>query len=216
MRKLSFAILTLIMCLCSNIMVFATEENESRIITADEYESRIKEEIEKYSVECHVIEYYPGVVITEEALEADINTIKMYFENDNRKEEFDIQSTLIEKTKEQITPYLMPVTKDVRGTTDIVCSTNYGSASIRVDANVTVNAQNGNVMYINSLDAYQYGQFINFVSWQTTSISGTLNNPFTGYITVNVQGRGTFSIPVSVSTVGITEDFYKNVVINCK
>lgn len=214
MKKIVFMTLVLMMCFYSNIMVFASEED--KVITIDEYETTIKNEMEKYGIECSFIEYKPGVIITEDNLRTDIYNLKMYAERINKEENLNIQPSLVKESREEVLPYLMPVTKDVSNSHTIVSSSNIGSASIRVDANVTVNAQNDNVMSINSLDAYQYGYFINFVSWETTSITGIRNYIATGYISVNVQGRATFSYSTSLGTVGLTEDIAFTTSIDCR
>lgn len=61
-------------------------------------------------------------------------------------------------------PRAMPVTKDVSSSFQV--TNGAGSARMRVDANVTINAQNSNVMSVNSVNVYQNGYSLNFVSWE--------------------------------------------------
>lgn len=85
----------------------------------------------------------------------------------------------------------MPITKSAFGLH--LVSHGISSAQIHLTATVTINAQNGEVMNIDSVSAYQSGFAINFTSWETTSISASKNSPSNGYVNLSVSGRITFT-----------------------
>lgn len=208
MKKV-FAVVLACLCMCSSLTVFAADYGESEFISIEEYKSAIKEAGEKYGVDCEVLDYNPDIQLTKEMLEKAINDIRLSAES------FEVQQVTLNVEDGNISTRSMPVTKDVYGTFKI--KDFYGEATIRVDANVTVNAQNGNVMSVNSTNAYQTGFFINFTSWQTTSISKRLNSPSNGWITLTVSGRATFSYadPWTGITTGYTHNTATPVRIEC-
>ena len=111
---------------------------------------------------------------------------------------------------------LMPITITRYGSATI---TNfYGRADMSVQANVVSDAQSGRIMYVNYIDAYQYGAFLNFPNWTTTSISKVLNYPSEGYLYVTVSGRATwaYSDPVTGITTGQTANTTFYVTIDCR
>lgn len=66
-------------------------------------------------------------------------------------------------------------------------------------------------------NAYQSGLFINFVSWETTSISSLHNNPSNGWIrlTDNARVTSAYADFRTGITTGYTSNVSKAVIIKC-
>lgn len=212
MKKLSRIMLTVCMSICMAFSVFAGVPSQDNVVSIDEYTAAIKAEGAKYGIECNILNYDPDVQLTEEMLAYAINNVRVYAKSMKTNE----QDVNIVGTSNMISPYSMPVTRNLIG--DFTIANLYGTANMRVDANVTIDINNDNVISVNSLDAYQIGAFANFQSWELTNISATKNSPSTGWIKVRVQGRVTFSYadPVTSVTTGYTSKVDRNVNIDCR
>ena len=109
----------------------------------------------------------------------------------------------------------MPIENDV--TASFQVTNGAGTARMRVDANVTLNAQNSNVISVNSVNVYQNGYSLNFVSWETTRVKTFLNNPQNGWISLEIHGHVTFSAgtPLPFINIGDSTNVIKTVQIAC-
>lgn len=211
MKKL----VSILVCLCvfSSLTSFAANDNCDEVLSVGEYISALKEEASMYGIDCSLLDYNPDVILTKAMLREEINYMKTFATN------LTIESLPTDTTSSNIdeaTPFVMPVTRNVHE--DIrVESDGIGRADIRVDANVTVDMQSGNVMNVNSLSTYQYGYSINFDQWVPTSVTKRLNTPKVGYIQVSVKGRATFSHtnPTTGIKIGYTAEVSKVVNIEC-
>lgn len=213
MKKLVSVMLA--MCTCVGLCVPALATND--IISIEEYKAAIKAEGAKYEIDCNVLSYNPDIKITAEMLDYAVNNVRVYaesIEKDTEQASKDITTTVNPAT-DSIGVRSMPLSKDVSGYFTV--SNAYGSASMQVDANVTVDAQNNTVISVNSTDVYQSGAFVNFDSWKTKSVSSKRNSPSTGWITLTVKGRATFSYadPVTSITTGYTHSVTEKVKIDC-
>lgn len=217
MKKLLSTMLVTCICISFCFPVYAAEPIKEDLISISEYEAVIKAEGAKYDVECNVLSYDSDIQITKEMLDYAVNNVRTYAMSiEDSTEKVEIESTTqIDDKSGDINPLSMPVTKNVYGLFTVENA--YGSADMRVNANVTVNVQNSNVISVNSTNAYQSGLFINFVSWETTSISSLRNNPSNGWIRLTVNGRATFAYadPWTGITTGYTSNVSKAVTINC-
>lgn len=112
-------------------------------------------------------------------------------------------------------PRAMPIENDV--TASFQVTNGAGTARMRVDANVTLNAQNSNVISVNSVNVYQNGYSLNFVSWETTRVKTFLNNPQNGWISLEIHGHVTFSAgtPLPFINIGDSTNVIKTVQIAC-
>lgn len=196
-----------------NVYTYAADESNN-IVPIEDYISAVKEENNKYGIECEIIDYDDNIIITKSMMERSIKNIRKLAENMNSvyHEEVFYEDN---DTNETNVLRSMPIKKTVSKI--FVVENIYGNAGMCVEADVTLNAQNGNVISVDRTEAYQKGQFTNFGSWQTTSISATRNSPSNGYITLVVKGRAMFqySDPLTGVTTGNTTDVSKTLKINC-
>lgn len=211
MKKL----VSILLCVCvfSSLTAFAAKDYYSDIISASEYETLLKEAASQYGIECSLLDYNSDVIFTRAMLEEEINYMKNFAENLTIEI---LTPDNVNANSDTVNPSAMVITKNVY--TDIrVESDSIGCADIRVDANVSVNIQNGNVMSVNSLSTYQIGYCINFDQWVPTSVTKRLNTPQNGYIQVSVKGRASFSHthPVTGIKIGYTENVSKVVNMRC-
>ena len=219
MKKVIGLLLTALVLVNTNLPCMAAESEDvnKSYISIEEYEKAVQEECAKYDIECKVLDYDPTIVITQEMVDDAILNARIYAESIEVQSsgDFVVDTFKDVSVDEGASVYAMPVTQNVYGSMYI--SNVYGYANFTVKANVTVNVQNSAVMSVNSTEVYQEGSFMNYQGWETTSISSKLNSPSTGYITVNVTGRATFSYadPVTGITTGYTSTESKSVKINC-
>ena len=213
MKKITSIMMILCLCLGMNVYTYAADESNN-IVPIEDYISAVKEENNKYGIECEIIDYDDNIIITKSMMEQSIKNIRKLAENMNsayQEEEFYDDNDANEANVLRSMPIKKTVSKI------FVVENIYGNAGMCVEADVTLNAQNGNVISVDRTEAYQKGQFTNFVSWQTTSISSTRNSPSNGYITLVVKGRAMFqySDPLTGLTTGNTTDVSKTLKINC-
>ena len=125
-------------------------------------------------------------------------------------------SAFAAESDSSVSPRSMPVTRTLYEDFEV---NEYflGKADMRVEVNVTVNVQNGDVMSINSVKVYQYGTYYNFLDWQTVSVERYMNNPNRGWIKLIIRGNITFEYtnPITGSTYGQTEPVLRTIYIDC-
>ena len=219
LRKLLAIALTATMVMSMGAPAFATTEKE---ISIEEYEMQIQSEAKKYGIEYEVLEYDPNKVIPQEMADKAVKDIQLYGEyrtaqnisNSNKFAATKENANVMASNNELLRA--IPMSKNVSGSFSIIVFP-YGRASMAVDANVTVDAQNNAVMRVNSTDVYQLGNFVNFTGWTTTSVSPGLNSPELGWVSLLIKGRATFAYadPVTGVTSGHTEQVTEVVEINC-
>lgn len=209
MKKMMSILMILCMIMTSNVIVFAEEQ----YVTIEEYEAAICEEAERYDIVCNIIDYDPEIKITKEMLQKGIDNVREYAKSVHTTNECYVSKEI--DVVDSINPYLMPVTRNVYGYFQI--KNVYGNARMCVEANVTIDLQANNVMYVNSIESYQLGAFVNFTSWSESSITYKMNSPSAGSINVVVKGRATFSYadPVTGITTGYTSSVSEVVTIDC-
>lgn len=217
MKKLVSVMLAMCTCVGLCVPVLAAEPVTNDVVSIEEYEAAIKAEGAKYDIDCNVLSYNPDTKITAEMLDYAVNNVRAYaksIEKDTQQAPGEI-TTPVNPVTDSIGIRSMPISKDVSGYFTV--NNAYGSASMQADANVTVDARNSTVISVNSTDIYQNGAFVNFDSWETKSVSSKRNSPLTGWITLTVKGRATFSYsdPVTSIKTGYTQNVTKKVKINC-
>ena len=101
----------------------------------------------------------------------------------------------------------MPYTATFYELFQIYDSMQLGWATIRVEVEATIDAQNGYIISVNRISATPRGESVNFVSWQVDSddISYTIDN-IHGAIHVTVTGLLTVEVaaPIIGTTIGNT------------
>ena len=201
-RKATAVVATVAMVCSVGMPAFAAEE----FISIDEYAAAIKAEGTKYGIDCEVIDYDPSKKITQEMLDNAINV-------DNLSSIMTLESS----EKQNNVTRNMPVTKTVQKSFSVVHPP-YGSATIRADVNVTIDAQRDYVITVNSIDVHEAGGSVNLDYWLTTNTSVIKNAPSTGYITLHVDGRIRFSYtePTTGITTAYTYDESHDLDIDCR
>ena len=183
-RFVKFVSLITMVVMAFSSVAFAAED----VVTIEEYERALAAEYAKYGVEFKVLDYDDDITLTRDTLNNQLakveqvaNSFKIIEVTD------DINSSL---ATQNISPLAMYYDKDVYK--DWTVSNAYGSATMRSEANVTMNGSNNEVISINSYETYQHGTFVNFDDWQTTSMT-VKKNSTKGYIDMTIKGRVTFS-----------------------
>lgn len=179
--------------------------------TIGDYQNIVQKEADKYDIKINVIKYDASKEITSETIQRGIEEVKDYA---NSLKIVDVEDQRNDNS--DLSAYSMIVSRTRTGSFYI--ENIYGSAYMKVALGVSIDLQNSAVVSVNSKSAYQSGAFVNFVSWQTTGITTTINSPSVGYVAATIQGRGTFSYadPVTGVTTGYTSSFTKRVNVNCK
>ena len=91
-----------------------------------------------------------------------------------------------------------------------------GTADMRLEADITYDAQYSTVLSVDSADVYQFGYFVNFDSWLLTDISWSCNTPSDGYVTFNIKGRITFATSgPGGTTISNTQNVNRNIKMYC-
>lgn len=213
-RYISFFMFFLILCNCSLSAFAFTTNNTDENITIQEYEAAIKNECKKYGIECEILNYNPKIEITEKDLTAELDRIRKFGERKKEEEFIDISNSIY-KFPTTISPRIMPQTKNVSETFKIDCV--YGWVNMKLAANITINVQAGNIMYINSYDVYPSGTYVNFDSYTLKSVTYTQDRPSLGWITFTVKGTARFSYtdPYLQITTGYNVDSTETVKVDC-
>lgn len=222
-----FIAVMLLACLSMSISLTAVAANSdgavtktsdgNEIVSIEEYVAAVQEEAAKYGIRCYLIDYDPDFKITREMLEAEVERIRKAGGFVVQEIGPGQQEVTVSEARDIISYSIaraMPVTKNVYNTFR-VASPLYGSATIRVDANVTVNVQNGDVMSVNSVSARPTGVYVGLKSWKTSSITKSLNKPYHGYISLNVKGEAVFARDSSGTEIGYIADVQQLVTIDC-
>lgn len=195
--------------------VNANEPNAVQYITIEEYEHALQEEGAKYGIACNVISYDPSVQLTTGMLENALENVRKYAESPKVSH---AEVIYVERQKDDtlMPSSLMPVTEDFYQTFTV--GNIWGTAEMKLRANITYNVQDYSVMNVNSAVAYQSGAYTNFVSWETTSITYRERYPDSRTVTFNVKGLSSFSFtdPNSFITTGYTDEEDVTLRITCK
>ena len=214
-RKATAVVATVAMVCSVGMPAFAAEE----FISIDEYAAAIKAEGTKYGIDCEVIDYDPSKKITQEMLDNAIMNINVFALESQIINVDNLSSimTLESSEKQNNVTRNMPVTKTVQKSFSVVHPP-YGSATIRADVNVTIDAQRDYVITVNSIDVHEAGGSVNLDYWLTTNTSVIKNAPSTGYITLHVDGRIRFSYtePTTGITTAYTYDESHDLDIDCR
>ena len=209
-RKATAVVATVAMVCSVGMPAFAAEE----FISIDEYAAAIKAEGTKYGIDCEVIDYDPSKKITQEMLDNAIKNINVFALESQIINVDNLSSimTLESSEKQNNVTRNMPVTKTVQKSFSV------GSATIRADVNVTIDAQRDYVITVNSIDVHEAGGSVNLDYWLTTNTSVIKNAPSTGYITLHVDGRIRFSYtePTTGITTAYTYDESHDLDIDCR
>lgn len=208
MKKLVQGFIVLTAALALNFTALAAP----RTISIEEYEARLKAEAQKYDIEYTVLNYDPEVELTESDLERAIEHLKDF--NDSIK--ITPVKTMIVTKQGPTSTLSMPIEKTVYGAFGVSCT--YGQASMTLEADVTVDAQNSRVISVDRTEVYQEGMLFNFQDWVTTSITTKLNQPYVGWIRGSVSGRLTCSYadPITGVQTGQTKKItVPSIPINC-
>ncbi len=219
MKKVSCVALALFLMMSFCVTTSATTPSSTDTISIAEYEAAIQAECAKYGIECRILDYDPNLQITQEMLNRGIENARNYAESLLEQKQPDLMPSIRDGNSNidnnQSPLGIMPLTQDYIAYFRIYNT--YGSADMAILANITTNLANGLVMSVNSTSVYQYGSFVNFVSWETTGVSSTRNSPKNGYVTFKITGRATFSYadPVTSITTGYTSYETKTVQMNC-
>ena len=210
-------IVTLLLCFifCNLTTVFAAAD--TNVISIQEYTETLQNAYAKYNVEFEVLDCGDNVVITRDILNRDLRNV------DKVAKSFKVVD--LEVTVEDASPnftdanFIVPLSMFYNKTVyvDWVIWSVYGNAGMRSKANVTIDGGNSQIAAVNSYSTYQYGVFINFDKWTTTSMSVTKNSPSAGYIKMVVKGKVTFSYadPVTGIKTGYTSTVSKTLQTNC-
>ena len=160
---------------------------DSSSLSKEDYLLALKEEANKYDVDINITEY--PEVITEETISEGVQQVRniastfevneLHFKNES-KSNISLASN-------------MPVTANRYGYFDVTVG-GFLSCTIKVTLNVTTNIDNHKVLSVNSKRANQDGVAFGFSSWETYSISTTLNSPKTGFVETTVKGHCAFNV----------------------
>lgn len=212
-RYISFIMFFLILCNCS-ILAFASSNTADENISIQEYEAAIQNECKKYDIECEILNYNPKIEITKKDLAAELDRIRKFGEHKKERTFIDNASSNYEFPT-TISPRIMPQNKNVSGTFRIDCV--YGWVNMKLTANITINVQAGNIMYINSYDVYPSGTYVNFDSYTLKSVTYTKDHPSLGWITFTINGTARFSYtdPYLQITTGYNVDSTETVKVDC-
>ena len=175
---------------CMSLTMFAGAFDETAfddLISIDEYETAIQTEGKKYGMEFYFTEHDSNVKVKREHLNQALNDIRTYGET---KETNTLSINKSDSVFNNISPYNMPVTKNVSKA--FLIKNMYGRVNMRADANVTVNVQNGDVISVNSTDAYPNGSYSGFVDWNLKNITSQCNVPRKGWIRLTIYGTAQF------------------------
>lgn len=216
MRKILSLLLALFVFLSLSVTVSAATLPDDSSISIDEYERMIQAEGKKYGIDAFVISYNSQKQITPEVVASGLDSVRKYAESRSA------EAVILPKNPPSdiggsVSPFgIMPSTKDYAVYFSI--ANVYGRASMLLETNVTTNLANGTIMYVNSVSASQSGYFVNFVSWETTSIPYVKDSPSNGFVTFTVNGRATFSYadPVTGITTGYTSNESCSVQVDCR
>ena len=219
-KKLFHVLVAVIITSMFPISVNAAEfvsQGTTQSITIEEYERAIQKECIKYGVEAFILDYDPNICITEDMLIHGVNKAREYAQSVSVNE-ITIDNNVREHadSEENNTPYgIMPFTDDYSAT--FLVENTYGSAEMRLDANITTNIANNTIMYVNSVDVYQLGAFVNFVSWENTNITYEKDYPHNCWVTFTIKGKVTFAYadPWTSITTGYSSNESETVMIDC-
>lgn len=183
---------------------FAAEEN---VITYEQYFNTIKNECAKYGIEAvplydRQLDIYTVSLLNEVLVNiADLAQRKM------QESQSDIE--IVERVNEDVLkdilhPRVMPCSVEL--VSDGVRVSNLtGWADICIELSVTMDAQNSYVFSVDEAETYQYGGYVNFVSWEELSVEHTINNN-THEIFVVFVGNLTTVQPLVIPDVGLTSE----------
>jgi hypothetical protein len=158
---------------------FASETKSDEIISFEDYYASLKAEYAKYGIGYEVLENNSNVVFTKELLETQLTTareqgteyLKQQKEEAEQQAEIDKQiESFIGNNYTNITiKSLMPVTRTDISDHTFVSPSGIGQANIRLQSTATYDVNYGYFMSVDSYSNYQYGPYVNFKSWVTTS-----------------------------------------------
>lgn len=172
---------------------------DTQFISIEECKSAIQDVGEKYGINCELQNYDPSDSITQADLEetlakldktlSEIDSFEVTIEPVNASDNLDslvVDMPLVERS--------MPVRDTFYSdeTYRILYPTGY--AYLRARADVTVDAQNANIITVHDADVYQYGASLNFYSWDTYDIDWTENVPRAGMLDVDFVGTVRYNI----------------------
>lgn len=179
----------------------------SEVISPEEYEKTLKSAYEKYGVEFELISYDSDQIFTQDMLKDELEKVAQISTSGRSylKESGIVNSGAVDTTGDILIKRVMPVSKTVYAVQNCT-HLPYGSADIRVEADIVVDGENEELISIEDVDAYQWGQYIGFAGWVTTykTASKYSNNQ----IKIYVEGRLSleYTSPGTSIVVGYTFD----------
>ncbi|MGN6710837.1 hypothetical protein [Anaerocolumna jejuensis] len=189
--------------LCGTAYAETTETDQTKQISIKEYENAMSQIYAQCGREWKIIDSSNAKPITKEIFDSEIERAKKEvaeYQAAYKAEEI-YSATL---TKTQVTGIhinsIMPVTKNVSTST----SASYGvfcNAVIIASANITYNADNGNIMSVNSQSIYQ-GTSVNLDAWVDEGSYITNNGTF---LYANFRGKCYFSYTIPVINVKVSD-----------
>lgn len=205
--KRVFILMLAFIFFCMPTVANATSVNE--VLAIDEYELLLQEEAAKYDIKCEILEYDKSKTLTYDMLARDVERMK------ENADTLDIRVIDVFTDDSLETYRAQFIDRNLSKAFMIYCA--YGEAAMRLDTNVTVNLNNSSVVYVNSASAYQFGGFINFVSWTPSGISWHINTPSSGSVRYHITGLATFSYadPVTGITTGYTMNVNRSLDVVC-
>lgn len=75
MKKITSIIMSLCLCLGMSVYTYAADESNN-IVPIEDYISAVKEENNKYGIECEIIDYDDNIIITKSMMEQSIKNIR--------------------------------------------------------------------------------------------------------------------------------------------
>lgn len=205
--------LTLAMVLIVSCYSFAFADVDTSYVSIQEYENSLKAAYAQYGIEFSVLDSNGNVTVPRTILNTDLAKVEKVAKSFKIT---DIKVVQDNTAANSIMPLSMFYNKTVYK--DWTIFNAYGSATMRSEANVTIDGSNSNIAAVNSKSTYQLGTFVNFDSWTTTNMTVTKNSPSTGSIKMVVSGRATFSYadPLTGIKTGYTATVSgKTLTVNC-
>ncbi|MDX8420686.1 hypothetical protein MOZ60_11420 [Stecheria sp. CLA-KB-P133] len=186
MKKIISILISMLLISVATLPALAEEKSNLNI---HDYTAAVQNEANKYGITVEILDYDREKPITEETINYGIDSVRKYAESLSIKQ---IDTVNNASTNEVvIMRRAMPVTRTKYA--NISASNIYGSANLCVEANFVIDINMGRIMQLNRISAYQYGAFINFDSWSTTSVTSNINSPSDGKISGKVNGYLTTS-----------------------
>lgn len=226
MNRVIYLGLALAMCFSLLSSAYAVEEQNSNVISFEDYYKALKAEYAKYNMNLEILDHNDSFVYTQEFLDEKIASLNSYMETaDFDKEsgtflDYNYEETTSENNTEgQSILGIMPNTRDYTLYPTVNATGIFpGSAELEIRVNVTEDVSSGVFMSINSVTSRQYGTAVNFESWTQTSHTVHIISNYNSLIYGVVHGTlvAIYTEPKTGNVIRNTSDHDLQVSIDCE